>query len=457
LQAVDKAGPQAKAMPWELVVPAGLKVSSDAAGATPIASGTTGADGKFRIYATATDSTDPVDKTYILKLKSGAQEMKLIFRMPPVDVPKLSSAGIYDDNGDGIGDRIEAVFDRDISGAKPKQVGYKWPSTAAAAVGADPVVAGKALTLKGGLPAAVLTAGSGIFTATYTVRKADSMQSVTLEDHIGPVIKSAMISLGATSDTLRIRFTEPISTSGLTGAPADWFGFKRANDGTVEHVAPLSAQWKDDRSEVTLIYDNTLPESPRAGNLVRIEDGKNLIVDERGNTSGPKPLFRVISGDNRAQIKTVTLHQLDPVALPGATVEASWQANNATVEKVVETTGRMGHLLKVDLGSYAIGDDFNPVSLGQVALEWQVHYFTNHGVPVNDAKGVITCDDKAMYGGDCTAQRRFIFLGWNGATKSGTKAGTGAYVSRFSYVIKVAGAVKDRGSLDQIWGIKRAR
>jgi hypothetical protein len=313
------------------------------------------------------------------------------------------------------------------------------------------------LTVKGQFSSAILTAGSGTFSAIYPARKSDSTQTVNLDDHIGPVIKSAVISLGATMDTLRIRFTEPISAAGPAGTAADWFGFKRANDGAVEHLAPVSAQWKDDRSEVTLIYDNSKPESPRAGNLVRIEDRKDLIVDERGNTSGPEPRFRAIAGDNRAQIETVTLHELDPAGLPGGTVVASWQANNATVKQVVASTGRMGHLLKIDLGAYAIGDDFNPVSIGQVVLEWQVHYFTNHGEPVNDAKGTIGCDDQALYGGDCTAQRRFLFMGWNGTTKSGSKAGTGAYVARFSYVIKVAGKVRDRGGLDQIWGVKRKR
>jgi fibro-slime domain-containing protein len=456
LQAVDKTGPQAKALPWELVIPAGLTVTSDAAGAAPIASGTTGADGKFRIYATATDSTDPVDKTYILKLKSGAQEMKLIFRMPPVDLPKLLSAGIYDDNGDGIGDRIEATFDRDISAAKPKQVGYKWPSSAAAAVGADPTVAGKVLTLKGAFSATILTAGSGAFTATYPMRKTDSLQSVSLDDHIGPIIKSAEIFLGKTEDTLRIRFSEPISATGPGGAPADWFGLKRSNDAAVEYVPPASAPiWKDDRSEVTLIYSNLSANVPRAGNLVRIEDRKDLIADERGNTSGPASRFRVITGGKRSEIKTVPLHDLKSDGVIATAIVPSLQPTNLTVDQVVDATGRMGHLLKTDLASFAVGDDFNPIAPSQVVLEWDVKYFTNHGEFVNEAKGTAACNDPVLFQGDCSAHRGFLFIGWNGTTKNGEKVGTGAYVARIRYAVKVAGQAKETGGLDQIWGVKR--
>jgi fibro-slime domain-containing protein len=456
LQAVDKTGPQAKALPWELVIPAGLKVTSDAAGATPIASGSTGADGKFRIYATATDSTDPVDKTYILKLKSGGQEMKLTFRMPPVDLPKLVSAGIYDDNADGIGDRIEAAFDRDISAAKPKQVGYKWPSSAAAVVGADPTVAGKILTLKGAFSAAILTAGSGTFTATYQVRKSDSIQSVNLDDHIGPIIKSAEIFLGKTEDTLRIRLSEPKSGTGPGGTPADWFGIKRSNDAAVEYVPPVSPpEWTDDRSMVTLIYSNLSPNVPRAGNLVRIEDRKDLITDERGNTSGPASRFRVITGGKRSEIKTVTLHDLQSDGVIATAIVPSLQATNATVEQVVESTKRMGFLLKTDLASFAVGDDFNPISPSQVALEWDVKYFTNHGEFVNEAKGTAACNDQVLFQGDCSAHRGFLFIGWNGTTKNGDKVGTGAYVARMRYAVKVAGQAKETGGLDQIWGVKR--
>lgn len=459
LQTMDKGVAQAKPLAYTLKIPAGLKVYSDAAGTLPITGGTTGADGKGRIYATA-DSTDPVDKTYILEIIASVPTMTLKFRMPPLDLPKAVSAGIYDDNGDGIGDRIEVTYDRDITAVPPKSAAYKWPSTATAVAvaGADVAkgVAGKVLTLKGTFSQAILTAGTGVFSSTYQARKVDSTQNLNLDDHIGPVIKTAVISLGAAMDTLRIKFSEPIG-SGPTGPASDWFGIKRANDGDVEHIAPVSTKWKDDRSEVTLIYDNSKPESPRAGNLVRIEDSKAGIVDERGNTSGPQPRFRVITGDNRAQIKTVTLKELDPVGLPGKAVETSSQPNTAKVETVVETTKRLGHLLKVDLGSFAVGDDFNPVPLSQVVLEWQVHYFTNHGEPVNDAKGAVACDDKDMYGGDCTSNRRFVFVGWNGATKAGNKVGTGAYVARFSYVIKVAGKVMDRGGLDQIWGITRKR
>ncbi|MBW8889989.1 MAG: fibro-slime domain-containing protein [Fibrobacteres bacterium] len=458
LQTVDKTGPQAKPLPYTLKIPAGLKVFSDAAGTVPITSGTTGADGSAIIYATA-DSTDPVDKSYVLGITTSAPTVTLNFHMPGIDLPKLVSAGIYDDDGDGIGDRIEAVFDRDISAALPTGAAYKWPSTGTAVnvSGADvaKAVAGKNLTLKGLFSSGIQTAGVGSFSAIYHPRKADSVQTVNLDDHIGPIIKEAVISLGKTADTLRIRFSEALSQSGPTGDPALWFAIKRASDGAIEHVAPLSGKMDDDRNGITLIYSNTSASVPRAGNLVRIEDGKGLVADESGNTAGPASRFRVITGDKRSDIETVTYYKLLPgMNGPQGVIEPSLQPTTAVATEVVDRTGRMGHLLKTDLGAYAVGDDFNKVTPAQVVLEYHVSYFTNHGEPVADGQRAVACTD-AIFQGDCVTHRGFLFIGWNGTAKDGQKVATGAYVARIHYVIRVAGQVKESRTLDQIWGVLR--
>ena len=456
---MDNGVPQVKPLPYTLIIPPGLKVYSDAAGTLPITGGTTGADGKGRIYATA-DSTELIDKTYLLQILASKPDMTLMFRMPPLDLPKLVSAGIYDDNGDGIGDRIEAVFDRNLSAGQPNSVSHKWPGTGTAVMvaGAEAVkgLAGKAMTLKGAFSTSILTSGSGTFSATFQARKVEATQSVPLDDHIGPVIKSAEMFLGKSEDTLRIRFSELISGSGPTGAPADWFAIKRSNDGSIEHVVPLSVEWSVDRSQVSLVYSNVSATVPRAGNLVRIEDGKGLIADLRGNTAGQSSRFRAIGGGKRSDIKTVTLHHLDPDGIVGTAILPSWQPGSSKVEDVVAATGRMGHLIKTDLGAFAVGDDFEPVPLSQVVLEWQVSYFTNHGEPVNSASGTAACTDATLYKGDCTANRGYLFVGWNGTTKNGSKAATGAYVSRLRYTVKVSGKAKETNGLDQIWGVKRA-
>ena len=83
----------------------------------------------------------------------------------------------------------------------------------------------------------------------------------------------------------------------------------------------------------------------------------------------------------------MTLHHLDPDGVVVNAIVPSWQPSNAKVEEVVRATGRMGHLIKTDLGAFTVDENSNPVPLSQVMLDWKVSYFTNHGEPVNSAGG----------------------------------------------------------------------
>ncbi|MDQ3000415.1 MAG: fibro-slime domain-containing protein [Fibrobacterota bacterium] len=458
----EGAALMAKAEAYTLVIPAGLKVFADGGKTVPVLGGTvitTDATGLDVLYATA-DSTDPVDKTYTLEIVGSAKKMILTFRMPPLDLPKAISAAIHDDDADGIGDRIAAVYDRDITASGPKQIGYQWLSTAAAVTvtGADParLIEGTQLTYRGKLSTDVLTGGEGVFHSTYPARGKDSTQVMRLVDRMGPIIKTAVMVLGKTEDTLRIRFSEPIAVAGITDAAAGLFSYKRMKDGTPEQINPTAVIWGTGGMEVSLVFANTAADAPRAGNLVRIDDGPGRIADAEGNGSGPAARFRVIAGDKRSEILTVTYKAIAPdqTLLLEKGVTHTLQPVNAVVAEVVERTGRMGHLIKTDLGGYAVKDDFSTVEASQVVLEYYASYFTNFGEPVAESKQTVSCTD-ALFQGDCLNNRGYLFVGWNYTSKQGTKVATGAYVVRIRYKVKVAGKVMESGGLDQIWGILR--
>ncbi|MEO6098660.1 MAG: fibro-slime domain-containing protein, partial [Fibrobacteria bacterium] len=460
----------AKAETYTLLIPAGLKVFADAGLTQPIASGapqTTEATGLDAVFATA-DSTDPVDKTYILEISGSAKKMTLLFRMPPLDLPKILTAMIFDDDADGIGDRIVATYDRDISASPPKLIGYRWPQSAAnvaaPAVGTSiattadlaKLITGKDLILKGRFSPDVVTVSEGVFTNTYNARGKDSTRSIPLTDQIGPIITSALISLGKEQDTLRIRFSETIAKGSITVAPIDLFGYRRMQDGATERIDPTSISWSEGSTLMTLLFNNKSPNAPRSGNLIRIEDGAGRIVDERGNGAGPLSRFRIIKGATRSDIQTVTYKEIAPGSdlLREPALKPSLQPTNSVVAEVVERTGRMGHLIKTDLGGFAVKDDFSKVEPSQVVMEYQTYYFTNLGTQVNEGGRTIACTDD-LFKNDCLANRGFVFVGWNYTAKDGARVGTGAYVARLRYQVKVAGKVVERGGSDQTWGILR--
>jgi fibro-slime domain-containing protein len=453
-----------KAGTYTLMVPAGLQVYADAAKTLPILTGsilTTSGDGTGALFATA-DSSDPVDKTYVLEIAGSGKKESLTFRMPPLDLPKAVAAGIYDDDGDGIGDRIAAEFDRDISAAAPKGIAARWPAAAApvSAPAADVagMIAGKGISWKGRFSESVRTDGEGAFSATYPARGKDSTRTIPMADHIGPIILTAEISLGKSEDTLRIRFSEAVATGSITAAPGGLFAYKRSQDGAAEGIDPASLTWGAGNTEAVLVFPNASADAPRSGNLVRIEDGPGCIADARGNSAGPASRFRVISGGKRSEIQTVTYREIAPEGglLREIPVAPILEPTNSAVAEVVDRTGRMGHLIKTDLGGYAVKDDFTKVEPSQVVLEYQASYFTNLGVPVAGDKRSIACTDD-LFHRDCLNNRGFVFVGWNYTARDGAKVATGAYVARLRYQVKVAGKVVENGGLDQVWGILRKR
>ena len=92
----------------------------------------------------------------------------------------------------------------------------------------------------------------------------------------------------------------------------------------------------------------------------------------------------------------------------------------------------------------------------QVALDYQVNYFTNLGIPVASQKRTISCQDD-VYGGDCRAKRGYLFIGWNYTTLQKQRAATGAYIVRLQYKIRVGATTQASGKLDQIWGVIREK
>jgi fibro-slime domain-containing protein len=448
---------------YQLIIPPGLQVFTDGAKQNAVTNATvltTDGNGVGTLYATA-DSTDPVDKTFTLSIVGSPKKVVLIFRMPPLNIPLPIGAAIFDDDADGIGDRIVATYDQDISQALPKQIDVKWPISANAitllqAELQAKLAQGKDIVLTGKFTQTPLTGGTGTYRSNYSARKRDSLTTIPISDKMGPILVSANIGLGKTADTLRLVFSEPIDLTKVASIPEALFGYKGASDGPVKRFTPASINWSADKQSVVLIFSNTSGDYPRAGNLIRIEDGPGLIADVAGNTAGSMSRFRFITGTRRSEILTLTYHTFGSGSNDRAEkgVNVSLQPVDAAIAQVVENTGRMGHLIKTDLGGFVVHDDYTDIPASQVRLEYEASYFTNHGQPVIRKKQTIACDDP-IYGGNCVANRGFLFVGWNHTAENGVKVGTGAYVARIVFRVMVKGKAVQSGTLDQVWGVLR--
>ncbi|MBW8890173.1 MAG: fibro-slime domain-containing protein [Fibrobacteres bacterium] len=455
----------AGAVAWTPSFPAGALVYTDSSRSTrvtPGASLTTAATGLDTLWV-AGDPAATADQTFIFSITGSSKTVKVTFTLPPLDLPKAVSAGIYDDDGDGRGDRLEVTYDPDITATLPKAVAYRWPSSAGAdsSLGTDlasKLQAGKTLVFSGkALSAGILTAGEGVFKSTYPARGKDSTQTLPIQDHIGPVIRTATLHLGQAYDTLRLEFSEPIASR--SAKPEDMFGYKLGDSSAAVSIAPHDVAWDSTWTAVTLVFASSVTPEPKAGDFVRLNDGPGLAADAAGNRPGPQTRFHLITGDKRGRIFTVTYREIppDPALFSGPVFQATLEASGADVKDVVNRTGRMGFLLEADPADYAAGDGVTVPEPSQVALEYQAVLFTNLGVPVvSSGKRSLLCTD-AIFQGDCRAHRGRVFIGWNYASDARAKVATGAYVAMFDYQIKVQGKSQVAGSVKQIWGLLRKK
>lgn len=454
----------AESTPWTPVFTSGVSVYGDSARAAAIRSGVliaTAASGLDTLWVVGNPAA-LADRTDTLSIPGSSKRILVTFKLPPLDLPLATAAAIYDDDGDGRGDRLEVRYDRDIAGNPPKAAAWRWPADAAPVTGTDLAArleAGTALVFRGApLSPGILTAGSGIFLSTYPARAGrDSVQALPIVDKIGPVITQASLHLGGTSDTLRLAFSEPLSAAARNVPAADLLGYRVGGNTAPVAIAPATTLWSADGLSVVLTFPSDAAPAPKAGDFVRLNDGPGLAEDASGNRPGPQTRFRVITGDKRTGIRTVTYREIAPDAalLAGPVFQVSREAPGAKVEAVVEKTGRMGYLLELDLADYTVGDGFTAPPAEQVTLEYTVGLFTNHGMPVARERRTLSCTDQAVFGGDCRVNRGNLFIGWNYASKAGRKVGTGAYVATFRMQVRVQGKVEASGDMDQIWGLLR--
>jgi hypothetical protein len=376
------------------------------------------------------------------------------------DLPKAIAAEAFDADEDGIADRLEIRYDRDVSLQPPLRATWQWPAESRP-IPVPSAALATAHTQAGGFSLAinpnpvVTTLGKGLWTSIYPYLGRDSLQLIPIVDRIAPVLLRARMRNGILSDTLVLEFSEPIDVAAISAPSDELFRYRLSEGGQEAGYPPASIRWSGDRSKAELMFAAGAPFAPRAGNLVRIQPGPGRIRDDLGNAPGLNSRYRLITGEKRRDVETVTFRKIDPGYAAGTVaVAVSLQPPESRAVEVVGRLGTLGHLIKVDLGDYAVGDDFTRIDPASVILRYETHYFTNLGGAVASARGEIKCTD-ALYGGDCRKRRGNVFVGWNYTAENGQRVGTGAYVARLRYSLWVAGKRVGEGALDQIWGIIR--
>ena len=109
-------------------------------------------------------------------------------------------------------------------------------------------------------------------------------------------------------------------------------------------------------------------------------------------------------------------------------------------------------------GSSAVIERVTRKYAEKTKLEYKTMYFTSLGVFVNSTSGSFSCVD-TLYNGSCLDNDSDgkIFLAWNMKSKNGRLVGTGVYIARLSYKIKIGRRVVVDRTQDFIWGVRHGK
>jgi hypothetical protein len=115
-------------------------------------------------------------------------------------------------------------------------------------------------------------------------------------------------------------------------------------------------------------------------------------------------------------------------------------------------------LISIANGNTAVLDEVTKKLAEKTTLEYQTHYFTSLGVFVNSNSGSLSCTD-TIYNGNCLDNEKNgkLFLAWNMRSTEGRLVGTGVYIARLMYKIRVGWKTKVNRTQDFLWGVRHGK
>ncbi|MDD5943587.1 hypothetical protein [Fibrobacter sp.] len=413
--------------------------------------------------------------------------------------PSSKNVEYWDTDGDGVLDRIVAVFDRKLTQAdidSTLYMSFPWYSyrgmmiqlqAQPADLKLDPndstrviweVVSPTRLaegvtSISDNLPQANVYTYYKVFDETFV-----NEESAPLVDKMSPVVASAMLSYGKKADTLLVVFSEAINHKNLKSN--DYFSYIHGEE-TIE-LNPTRIDWSPDGLSAKLVFNGSQGTIMPGDSLVVRKGLKDAIKDNYGNIAGENPQSVIIGGllnhlveatnmgsfdanDDRIvdedSNKTYTLQTVSSVNLryvPGTTTKEDMEKEGALGQLVQLGERFVPQLL--DRAQVSSDGSYDPSVLDSlkpedVYISFIVNYFDHLGQYVNDTVITVPCNSP-KFGGNCLETDKKVFVNWNFKDHKGRFVGTGIYNVQFKMIVryenrKIEEQIKDK------WGVRRKK
>jgi fibro-slime domain-containing protein len=397
----------------------------------------------------------------------------ITLREPPV--PQAEFAGMYDRDGNGIPDSLylkysRAIVDKD----SPDSLLWVYGDSTAHFLDSASLelarVGDSALSfvsIGGDYMKSVFTGlQSGIYSGTsqtWFTYVSDSGATVVastygkIQDKVGPVLLGATVSLSGDKMTvLTLTFSEALAEP--KALLDSLFEYKLWKSGARVYETPKTFSSDcADGYRYRLYFNSVLGAVPAVGDSVRFAPG--VAKDLNGNSPHAKNPWVRVFGEQKVQVGSSDMVTLPVTPDTGAT-QISLEEPGKTAKEISREKGTPGYLISYDMGELLANANADrdtslaPLTPDSIKIHYEMYYFTNLGEYVNSVKGDISCSD-SIFGGDCTAHKGNVFLGWTGRSSSGRLAGTGAYIAHLSLKVRAGNKTVSRSDEKSVWGVRR--
>jgi len=424
------------------------------------------------------------------KISGGAvantiQWNNILFKEPPV--PFVTDAKMYDVTGDGIADSLVIPFSKAFKDVVPDTLSWNFGGSIFHSVNGMEsvlplVILDSVITLydAAGLKDEIFTGlpekkYEGTLRYHYTYIDEDSGEMVqldmntTIEDKVAPVILSATIETKNDDySELTINLSEGVNNVDVNALMT--FEFFRDsmlfNDSLIAAGISLNKQG----NVASIIFRRSeLGVLPAVGDYVRLTPG--VMMDRNGNVAHfNNPRVRIV-GEQRTEVSApglVVIGEETPWPYVDPIVPISVPTNKS-VKEITDSLGMPGLLLGFDIGELATSMIMNLPSgadrdsaLALVRINWDGFYYSHLGNFVNEAHGIIRCNDKTVFynasdpeKSNCYDNPGNIFFEWNARSDKGRLVGTGAYITKMK--VKIHSGSEKAGESEDTYtlGIKR--
>ena len=311
---------------------------------------------------------------------SAASWINLIFKEPPI--PRITSAKIFDRNGDGRGDSVLIKFNKELGGSSkldslkfafgegfPVQTDGSWKThnnnteiTIVSSGTCEPYkpCGFSSLIFTGGKEDVYTGAVDTWFTYTDQAGKKHPfhINADPLEDGVNPIVTQAVKSITKNGHVLSLTFSEAITDETKENFK-EMFRYKcvRAGD-TVKPDDPMGYDNGTNKSKMDLLFSMATYDAivPSVGDSVGFVPGgstEKVAIDMTGNKPHKyTPMVR-ISGDQEMEITGSDVHPVNPdnPIVKDTTTTQSFLITNKDVDAqyVSDSLGVHGHLIGFDV------------------------------------------------------------------------------------------------------------